>query len=141
MQPLVHLMCASSIATDGDQHNSGAIAMSSLIASSARIARTVVAALLATTAAGVPASYAQSLMTAPAITVNYSDLNLATTEGSHVLYQRLVDAAQRVCPTGGLAAELRHNRDRRSCISGAVERASKEIKSPRFAEVAAARLR
>jgi len=118
--------------------------MSSLIASSARIARTVVAALLATTAAGVPACYAQSLMTdglAPAITVNYSDLNLATTEGSHVLYQRLVDAAQRVCPVGGIAAELRHNRDRQSCISGAVERASKEIKSPRFAEVAASRLR
>lgn len=115
--------------------------MSSPTASSARIARTVVAALLATTAAGVPASYAQALMTAPTITVSYSDLNLATTQGSHVLYQRLVDAAQRVCPTGGHAAELRHNRDRQICISSAVERASREIKSPRFAEVAASRLR
>ncbi len=118
--------------------------MSSLIASSTRHARTVVAALLATTAAAVPASYAQSLMTdgnAPSVAVNYSDLNIASNEGSHVLYARLVAAAQRVCPAGGNLAELRHNRDRQRCISTAVERAVREVKSPQFAQVAASRMR
>ena len=118
--------------------------MSSLIASSARTMRTVVAVLLATTASTVPASYAQSLMTdgtTPSVKVTYSDLNVATKEGSHVLYQRLVDAAQRVCPAAGNMMDLRQNRERQSCINTAVERATREVKSPQLAEVAASRLR
>ncbi len=118
--------------------------MSSHIGSSARVTRIVVAALLATTAAVVPASYAQVLMSdgqTPSVTVRYSDLNLATSEGSHVLYARLVDAAQRVCPAAGYMTELRQNRDRQRCISTAVEHAVKKIKSPQFAQVAATRMR
>lgn len=117
--------------------------MSSLIASSARTMRTVVAAFLATTAAAVPASYAQALMTdqAPSVTVKYSDLNLGTEEGSHALYSRLVNAAQRVCPARGPATELSQNRARERCITTAVQTAAKEVKNPKFAEVAASKMR
>jgi UrcA family protein len=118
--------------------------MSSHIGSSARAQRTVVAALLATTAAVVPASYAQVLMTdgqPPSVTVRYSDLNLATKEGSHALYERLVTAAEQVCPARGSMMEVRENRDRERCMSSAVEHAVKKIKNPQFAEVAASRMR
>jgi UrcA family protein len=118
--------------------------MSSLIASTARITRKVVAALLATTAAAVPASYAQSLMTVdqtPSVTVKYSDLNLATDQGSRALYSRLVNAAERVCPVRGTPMELSQNRRREACITTAVQNAAKEVKNPKFAEVAASKLR
>ena len=117
--------------------------MSSLIASTARITRKVVAALLATTAAAVPASYAQSLMTnePPSVTVKYSDLNLATDQGSRALYSRLVNAAERVCPVRGTPMELSQNRRRDACITTAVQNAAKDVKNPKFAEVAASKLR
>jgi UrcA family protein len=118
--------------------------MSSRIGSSGRVTRIVVAALLATIAAVVPASYAQVLMNdgpAPSVTIRYADLNLATDEGSHALYERLVGAAERVCPARGHMMEIRHNRERERCISTAVDRAVKNIKSPQFAQVAAARMR
>ncbi|MEJ0039264.1 MAG: UrcA family protein [Gammaproteobacteria bacterium] len=112
--------------------------MSSHTASSNRITRIVVAAILAT-AVGVPgASFAQVPDSSPSITVKYSDLNLATPEGSRVLYQRLVDAAVKVCPQTGNAAELRNNRDARRCIAKTIEQTVKQIKSPQFAQVAAA---
>ena len=118
--------------------------MSSHIASPARATRTVVAALLTTTVSAIPASYAQSIEQdgePPSETVNFSDLNLATTEGSQVLYQRLVDAAGRVCPTTSSLMELRDNSRRQSCINTAVENAVKDVKNPRFAEVAASHMR
>jgi UrcA family protein len=65
--------------------------MSSHKGSSRRILRRVVAAIFVIVA-GVPASFAQMPATdrpIPSITVGYADLNLATPEGSRVLYQRL----------------------------------------------------
>src|SRR6478736_5089205 len=128
MQPMAHLMCACSHRRPR-RTQPGASVMSSHTASSARVTRKVVAALLATTVSVVPASYAQSLMNdgaAPSVTVKYSDLNLATTEGSRVLYLRLLDAAQRVCPAPGSPLEIRHNRARQSCIDTAVGNAVKD---------------
>jgi len=34
---------------------------------------------------------------APSVTVRYNDLNLATEQGAHVLYARIVEAARKVC--------------------------------------------
>jgi UrcA family protein len=118
--------------------------MSSHIASSARATRTVVAALLTTSVSAIPASYAQSAEPdgdPPSEVVNFSDLNLATTEGSRALYQRLVDAAGRVCPTTSSLMEIRDNYRRQNCINTAVENAVKDVKNPRFAEVAASHMR
>jgi UrcA family protein len=118
--------------------------MSSHIASSARATLTVVAALLGTAVLGIPVSHAQFLGIedeAPSVKVDFSDLNLATTEGSRVLYQRLVDAAERVCPTPTTLMDIRENYRRRDCIHTAVENAVKDVRNPRFAEVAASHMR
>ncbi len=73
------------------------------------------------------------------MTVKYEDLNLSSEEGSRQLYKRLVQAAERVCPQkSDTPLALRTNRDSNKCIVDAVERAVQQIKSPRFAEVAAA---
>ncbi len=112
-------------------------------ASGCRIARIVGTSIVATSF-GVQASHAQVAATdadIPSVTVRYDDLNLGSQEGSRVLYQRLEAAATQVCPKVGYATELRQNEDARGCIRASIERAVKEIKSPRFAEVAASKLR
>jgi UrcA family protein len=117
--------------------------MSSHIASSARATRTVAAALLANAVSVIPVS-AQSVTNedeAPSVTVNFADLNLATTEGSRALYQRLVAAAERVCPAPRSLMEIRDNYRRQNCINTAVENAVKDVRNPRFAEVAASHMR
>src|SRR5262245_11207313 len=99
--------------------------MISHFASSVRFARTVVVALVAN-AVGASVSYAEVPSpddAIPQVSVNYSDLNLATEEGSRALYRRLVAAAERVCPSRGIAAELRYNRDVQRCISDTVAQA------------------
>jgi UrcA family protein len=119
--------------------------MFSHTASWGRIARAVAAALVAIAViGGIPMSHAAEVADSsdvPAISVKYSDLNLATEAGSRVLYRRLETAARHVCPQIGYVTELRQNREARQCITAAVERAAKQIQSPQFAEVAASKLR
>lgn len=119
--------------------------MFSHTASGCRIARIVGTSIVATSF-GVQASHAQVAATdadadIPSVTVQYDDLNLGSVEGSRVLYRRLEAAATQVCPKVGYVTELRQNEDARRCIKASIERAAKEIKSPRFAEVAASKLR
>ena len=117
--------------------------MSSRPTSSRRITRLVVAAIIATVV-GVPASFAQVASNdsdAQSVTVKYSDLNLATAEGSRTLYHRLVDAARRVCPAVGHPAELSQNRDAQACISATVQNAVKQVRNPQLAQVAESRMR
>jgi UrcA family protein len=141
LQPFVHLMGAYEHRHVGDQRTqSGAFAMSSHTGSSGRLTRIAIAAIVAI-AAGIPASSFAEDSDTSAVTVKYTDLNLATTEGSRVLYQRLVDAARQVCPPLGNAAELRTNREAQRCITASVERAVKQVKSPQFAQVAASQMR
>lgn len=77
---------------------------------------------------------------APAVHVNYSDLNLATEQGNLALYKRIVSAARQVCPinTGPnarLAAQAQH------CVDEAVARAVRDVQSPTLAELQATRTR
>jgi UrcA family protein len=58
-----------------------------------------------------------------------------------MLYSRLVDAAERVCPRRGYVTELRQNREAQRCVTAAVEDAVKQVKNPRFAEVARSKMR
>jgi UrcA family protein len=118
--------------------------MTSHIASLARIARAISAACIASTVA-VAASFAQVPTNdrgMRSVTVKYEDLDLATEEGSHALYGRLTVAAREVCPQiGDTLLALRQNRDAQRCITDTVQRAVKGIKNPKFADVAASRLR
>lgn len=114
-------------------------------ASWGRIARVLAAALVAIAViGGIPMSHAEEVADSsdvPAISVKYSDLNLATESGSRILYRRLEAAAKHVCPDIGYVTELRQNREARQCIAAAVERAAKQIPSAQFAEVAGSKLR
>ena len=117
--------------------------MSSHTASWGRGARIIFAAVVATTLC-VSASQAQVSTKdgdIPSIAVRYSDLNLATEEGSRVLYSRLVAAAQQVCPQKGYVMELRQNRDAQRCIVSSVEQAVKQVRSPQLAQVARSQMR
>ncbi len=118
--------------------------MTSHTASSVTITRIVVAAFVAI-AVGVPASFAQMPIKhgeIPSVTVNYADLNLSTEKGSRTLYDRLVVAARQVCPeSADTFLALSVNRDAQRCITDTIQRAVKEIKHPKFAEVAASRMR
>jgi len=118
--------------------------MISHIASSVRFARTVVVALVAGAIGASSVSIAHAAPqddATPQIAVRYSDLNLATEDGSRALYHRLVDAAEQVCGGRGNFAELRYNREVQSCISDTVARAVKKVDHPKFARVAAAQMR
>jgi len=109
-------------------------------ASSARTTRIVAAAIVALIV-GASAAFAQPPMSQddiPKVAVTYSDLNLATAEGSTVLYRRLVAAARQVCPqTDDSLLAMRMNREAERCVADAVERAVQKIRNPKFAEVAA----
>lgn len=89
---------------------------------------------LAATAAGAQAA-PQSATDIPAITVKYSDLNLATPEGNRVLYRRIVAAAAKVCPpTEITGTRLSRNR---GCVDQAVARAVSATKNAQLAEIQA----
>jgi UrcA family protein len=77
---------------------------------------------------------------APAVSVSYSDLNLATEEGTLALYKRIVSAARQVCPSATSpsaqqAAQARH------CVDDAVARAVRDVQSTKLAELQATRTR
>jgi UrcA family protein len=68
------------------------------------------------------------------VELGYADRNVARPEGPRVLYQHIVDAAQRLYPEAGYVTELRQNRDAQRCVRDTVERTLKQIRSPQFAQ-------
>jgi UrcA family protein len=76
------------------------------------------------------------------VTVKYADLNLSTEEGSRALYDRLVVAAEKVCPRyADTLLEIRQNSKAQRCVTDTIQRAAKEIKHPKLVEVAASHSR
>jgi UrcA family protein len=76
----------------------------------------------------------------PAISIQYSDLNVSTEAGSRELYQRLVSAARQVCPSN-LGPSARQLSESRHCVAAAVDRAMSEVQGSKLAEVRAAHVR
>ena len=101
------------------------------------------ATVLASCVIGLTATLAHAATPAseaPAISVNYSDLNLATDEGSRALHERLAAAARQVCPSN-LGPSARQLSDSRHCVVAAVDRAMGEVKDPKLAGVRATQAR
>jgi UrcA family protein len=100
----------------------------------------VIAAAFAATASIPATAFAQTHIDdreIRSVTVRYADLNLATEEGSRQLYDRLVVAAHQVCPEEAQTLmALRQNLEAQRCIEQAVDRAVKNVRNPKFAEVA-----
>ena len=76
----------------------------------------------------------------PSITVRYTDLNLATEDGTTVLYARLVAAAPNVCAVSDIR-NLRQVAAAEDCRQQAIANAVRDVHNPRLAAVYAAHLR
>lgn len=100
-----------------------------------------IAACLAIGAAGnVHAATATAMDTAtPTLKVSYADLNLATTQGSKVLYGRIVDAARAVCVVADIR-DLGAVASANACRQDAIARAVRSVHSEQLASVYATQL-
>jgi UrcA family protein len=70
-------------------------------------------------------------VTAPSITIKYSDLNLATPSAVEVLYRRVTMAAKEVC-NQGQSRELARQVAADRCVDEAVSRAIDQIDVPQL---------
>ena len=102
------------------------------------MAFTVLAACAALGAVG--SAHAATSGSPAAITVRYSDLNLATEPGSRALYERIVAAAHQVCAVEGIS-DFRAVVAARKCRERAIAHAVRDVNSPMLAAVYAERLR
>jgi len=75
----------------------------------------------------------------PTLTVRYSDLNLASSEGVDALYRRIANAASKVCPDTGIR-DLTSLAAARQCQVEAIARAVQQVNNPKLAVVYAARI-
>jgi UrcA family protein len=96
--------------------------------------RRAAAALTACLALGASASaYAAAPADATAsVHVNYHDLNLATEQGTQVLYGRIVSAARKVCAPSDIRI-LVEVAAARACEAQAVAQAVRAVNNPRLA--------
>jgi UrcA family protein len=76
-----------------------------------------------------------------AITVSYSDLNLASDQGSKVLYARIVSAARAVCGANDVdARDLHALALEQACETRAVAQAVQQVNMPTLAALHSAHL-
>jgi len=87
-------------------------------------------ALSATAMAGTPS--ADPFAPVPSVKVRYDDLNLASERGTTVLYQRITNAAKRVCPEE-FSRDLTSVDVSRACQAKAIARAVQDVHSPKLA--------
>lgn len=98
----------------------------------------LIAACVAVSAAG--SARAAAVADAPAVTVRYADLNLATEQGSLALYDRIVAAAQQVCAPEDIR-DLQAVAAARSCRQRAIALAVRDVHKPMLAALYAAEQR
>jgi len=79
---------------------------------------------------------------APAITVSYGDLNLASAQGTSVLYARIVSAARQVCNSQDVdIRDLQRFRAAQACEANAITQAVSAAHSQQLAALNRAHLR
>lgn len=74
----------------------------------------------------------------PAVNVKYGDLDISTKYGLHILYGRIVAAANSVCPQWG-SHDLDSLAAAQSCREAAIARAVHQIGNPQLAALSASR--
>ena len=90
------------------------------------------ATLLCALTAQAGAQRVDTPMNYPSVVVRYADLNLATGEGTRVLYARLSSAASRACGGQPGMRELRRQQNYRACYDKAMAKAVKKIDNQRL---------
>jgi UrcA family protein len=90
--------------------------------------------------AAAPTTFAAPLSdSTPAVTVRYSDLNLATSAGAETLYHRIARAARAVCP-GDDSRDLAILAASERCQANAIAQAVRQVNNPQLAVVHASRV-
>jgi UrcA family protein len=97
------------------------------------------AACLFTGSLGV-AQAATSMDDVPSVVVNYSDLDLSTSDGVQKLYRRISLAARQVCPFGD-SRDLQRVAVTYACRQAAIARAVSNVHSPQLVALSADRAR
>jgi UrcA family protein len=96
----------------------------------AHFAAGILAGALALACAGTACAGENS--DAPKVTVQFSDLNLATAEGAAALYDRIALAARRVCPF--LESAMIQAPAVQDCFHKAIADAVLQVKAPRLVD-------
>jgi len=107
------------------------------------IGRTIAALTALSTGliAGTAAAAPPAGPAAPAVTVGYADLNLASDTGANVLYARIVAAAREVCAVGGTdPRDLTAFAHAKACQMQAIAAAVHAVHSPHLASLYSAHL-
>src|SRR4029077_21275791 len=99
----------------------------------------VLTAAAATASAGTACAEhsAAATSTASSVRVSYRDLDLATDAGSRALYERITQAAHKVCAVSDIR-DLTALAQSDSCERAAVSQAVQQVHGPRLAALAAA---
>jgi UrcA family protein len=100
----------------------------------------VLTALTACVAIVPSLAHARDAHDPAAVTVRYTDLNLATDAGNATLYARLESAARKVCAPSDIR-DLGQMAAASTCQHQAIARAVQNVNSPKLAAVYAARVR
>lgn len=100
----------------------------------------VLTALTACVAIVPNLAHARTAGESAAVTVRYTDLNLATDAGNAALYARLESAARKVCAPSDIR-DLGQMAAASACAQQAIARAVQDVHSPKLAAVYAARAR
>lgn len=90
-------------------------------------------------AAGIGAAAAATPGDAPTLTVKYDPASLATANGAHVLYARIANAAELVCPEYGNPHLVSYRVQQ--CRKHAIESAVMSIDNPRLVAIYQSRAR
>jgi UrcA family protein len=96
-----------------------------------RLALAVYSGLLLTLGSTVATQASTPDESVPSITVRYSDLDVTSDEGARALYQRILEAAQRVCDPH--SSDVMTLLGEHYCRQQAIERAVRSVGSPRLA--------
>ncbi|MDB6012952.1 MAG: hypothetical protein JWL65_5202 [Gammaproteobacteria bacterium] len=89
----------------------------------------LVGCLLAGSVGAAQAATSEDAM--PTVVVRYGDLDLSTTDGARVLYQRISVAAHQVCPFEYSKAVSQIGKNR-ACREAAIERAVNAVNNPQL---------
>ena len=100
--------------------------ISDLLRASAALTTCLIVGGSATAYAAAPA------VTSPSVRVSYHDLNLATEQGTQILYGRIVSAAHRVCAVRDIRV-LAEVAAAQACEAQAISHAVRAVNSPRLA--------
>jgi UrcA family protein len=69
------------------------------------------------------------------ITIEYADLNIADHVGAKVLYERIEQAASKICNVSNGIVPISVKRDERVCVNGTIEAAVERVNSEQVTQL------